>query len=178
MQIHIRPAAEIDRHAIGNVHRDAFPQNERQQIASLAENLLREATQPATIHLLAEMDGIVAGHIAFSPVAAGLDTKWQGYILAPLGVKTAYQKCGLGSELINTGIQKLANNGVDILFVYGDPAYYAKFGFNAQTAANFLPPYPLTYPFGWQAMGLNGDGVVGEAVQLSCVASLRNANLW
>ena len=45
--------------------------------------------------------------------------------------------------------------GVNVVFVYGDPKYYGKFGFSAEVASAYSPPYELQYPFGWQAVALN-----------------------
>ena len=68
--------------------------------------------------------------------------------------------------------------GVDILFVYGDQKYYGKFGFNADLASGYSPPYEFRYPFGWQAVILR-EGVFTEStVIISCVDSLKDAELW
>ena len=104
--------------------------------------------------------------------------KWSGYILAPLGVKPEYQKHRVGSELIESGIKQLSENGVNVLFVYGDPKYYGKFGFNADTASGYTPPYKLQYPFGWQAITLNEAGFANSNAKISCVASLCDPELW
>jgi GNAT superfamily N-acetyltransferase len=75
--------------------------------------------------LVAETEGIVVGHVAFSPVTIDNNENFQGYILAPLGVKPDYQNRRIGSKLIESGMQQLSRMGVDILFVYGDPKYTA-----------------------------------------------------
>lgn len=174
----IRAATEPDRDDIRAVHLRAFSEGEAQIVATLASNLLSEETSPETFSLVAEIDGKVAGHIAFSPVTVGTNKDWKGYILAPLGVKPEYQKRRIGSKLVAIGIEHLSTAGVNVLFVYGDPKYYGKFGFNAETASNYLPPYELQYPFGWLAIALN-DGVSAErATRISCVASLCDPALW
>jgi putative acetyltransferase len=68
--------------------------------------------------------------------------------------------------------------GVDLLFVYGDPKYYGRFGFNADTARNYTAPYNLQYPFGWQAIALNEFDLARAAVTISCIASLCDPKLW
>ncbi len=174
----IRKASNLDREGIREVHLSAFPEGEKQIVATLAVDLLSETTRPETITLVAENDGAIIGHIAFSPVTLQSKEKWQGYILAPLGVKPEFQKSGIGSELINSGKKCLSKNGVNALFVYGDPDYYGKFGFRADTASGYSPPYQIAYPFGWQAIDLNGEGYVESTLNLSCVASLCNPQLW
>ena len=82
--MHIRIATKIDRDDIHNVHWSAFAEDERETVSKLAVNLLSEETTPQTISLVAESDGVVVGHVAFSPVAIDNNEKFQGYILALL----------------------------------------------------------------------------------------------
>ena len=93
----------------------AFSEDERRIVSTLAVNLLSEETSPETITLVAEIDGAVVGHIAFSPVTVDNNEKWTGYILAPLGVKPEYQKRGIGLKLIESGIECLAKKMVNVL---------------------------------------------------------------
>ena len=174
----IRGVTSLDRDDVREIHLCAFPESEKLIVSTLAVNLLSEETNPKTISLVAEADGAVVGHIAFSPVTIINNKSWKGYILAPLGVKPEYQKRQIGSKLINSGMERLSKMGVNVLFVYGDPKYYGKFGFNIDLASGYSPPYELQYPFGWQAIILN-EGVFPEStVKLSCVDSLKDAELW
>jgi putative acetyltransferase len=174
----IRVATNLDRDDVREVHLCAFPDGERQVVSTLAANLLGEETNPETISLVAEADGAVVGHVAFSPVTIDNNKGWIGYILAPLGVKPVYQKRQVGSKLIESGIQRLSKMGVNAVFVYGDPKYYGKFGFNADVASGYSPPYELQYPSGWQAIALNEDLFAGSAVKISCVVPLSDPELW
>ena len=174
----IRIATSLERENIHEIHMSAFPESENQSVATLAIDLLSEITQPETFALVAETHGAVVGHIAFSPVTVDKDEKWNGYILAPLGVMPEHQKGRIGSKLVESGIERLSKTGVHVVFVYGDPAYYSKFGFNVDAASRYSPPYPLQYPFGWQAMTLNESGFAESNAKVSCVASLRDPELW
>ena len=178
MNVRIRVATNQDRDDIRDVHQQAFPGGEGRLISELAGKLLDDEFDPATINLVAEADGEVVGHIAFSPVFALPHKKWLGYILAPLAVRPRHHGIGIGSTLVESGIERLSERGVKLLFVYGDPKYYGRFGFEAEIAANFLPPYALKYPFGWQAAMLNGGRGNRQAVQLSFVAALHDPALW
>ncbi len=131
----IREATNLDRDNIREVHMHAFDKDEAKSVATLASNLLNEETSPKTLTKVAVIDGAVVGHIAFSPVTINSSKKWKGYILAPLGVMPEYQKRRIGSKLIENGIELLSRERVNVLFVYGDPNYYSKFGFNEKTAA-------------------------------------------
>ncbi|MCB1859416.1 MAG: N-acetyltransferase [Gammaproteobacteria bacterium] len=174
----IRSATDHDCGDIHDVYMLAFPERENHIVASLAVSLLGEETSPETIALVAEASGKIVGHIAFSPVTARSESNWSGYILAPLGVKPAYQKCGVGKKLIERGITQLREKAVNVIIVYGDPGYYERYGFSADAATRFSPPYKLQYPFGWQALVLK-EGKENEIVgELLCVKSLRNPALW
>ena len=176
--MHIRVATSLDREDIHSVHWSAFGEDEREIVSKLAVNLLSEDTTPRTFSLVAETDGIVVGHVAFSPVTIEVSKNFQGYIMAPLGVKPDHQKRRIGSELIESGMQRLSRMGVDILFVYGDPEYYSKFGFSAEAAERYIPPYELQYPFGWQGIPLNEFRTGDSPVKMACVASLCDPALW
>ena len=176
--MHIRLATSLDRDDIYNVHWSAFAEGEREIVSKLAVNLLSEESTPQTISLVAETEGIIVAHVAFSPVAIDNNEGIQGYILAPLGVKPDHQKCRIGSRLIDSGMQQLSIKGVDILFVYGDPEYYSKFGFSVDTAECYIPPYKLQYPFGWQAIALNEFSAGKSPGKIACVTSLCDPALW
>jgi putative acetyltransferase len=174
----IRIATSLDRDDIRAVHSSAFAESERGIVSQLAVSLLAEETIPRTISLVAETEGALVGHVAFSPVTAVNKEKFQGYILAPLGVKPDHQKLGIGSRLIGSGMQQLAGMDVDILFVYGDPKYYSRFGFSTNAAERYIPPYRLQYPFGWQGIVLNECSIGRSFIKLACVTSLCNSELW
>ena len=179
MNAHIRVAGRGDRDDIRDIHLQAFPEGEGESIAVLADNLLGEKSDPATFSLVAEMDGDVVGHVAFSPVYVRFDNRFLGYILAPLAVAPRHHKIGIGSQLVKSGIARVAALDANMLFVYGDPNYYGQFGFGGRAAMNFEPPYRLEYPSGWLGKMLQVS--IGEntrPVRLSCVASLRDPTLW
>jgi putative acetyltransferase len=90
-------------------------------------NALRDA-DALTISLVAEIDGRVVGHIAFSPVIISDGTKdWYG--LGPVSVLPDYQKQGIGKFLINEGLSLLKDMGGKGCALVGDPNYYKRFGF-------------------------------------------------
>ena len=174
----IRIATNQDRDDVQSVHLCAFPEGESEIVSKLAIDLLFEKTTPQTISLVAETDGAVVGHVAFSPVIIDNNENCQGYILAPLGVKPDHQKRRIGSKLIECGMQQLSAIGVNIVFVYGDPKYYSRFGFSAGAAHRYTTPYKLQYPFGWQAIVLNECDIEKPPVAITCVTSLCDPKLW
>ena len=174
----IRMATDLDRDGIQNVLMRAFPESENKLISKLAISLLSEKTTPQTISLVAEADGMIIGHTAFSPVRVDADKNFLGYILAPLAIDPNFQKRLIGSTLVKTGIEMLSILRVNILFVYGDPEYYTRFGFSTKEACRYTPPYKLQYPFGWQAVMLGESDTPTSPLSLTCVDSLCHPELW
>jgi putative acetyltransferase len=127
---------------------------------------------------VAETERAVVGHVAFSPVTIGSSKDPQGYILAPLAVKPDSQKRCIGSRLVESGIKRLMEMDVGIIFVYGDPKYYGRFGFTTDAAERYLPPYELQHPSGWQGIALNECRADSSPVRIDCVSSLRDPTLW
>jgi predicted N-acetyltransferase YhbS len=98
-KIVIRSETEADVSAITEVTVAAFMTLE---ISNHTEQFIIEALRAAkalTISLVAEVDGRVIGHIAFSPVTISDGTRnWFG--LGPVSVLPAYQRQGIGKALI------------------------------------------------------------------------------
>lgn len=176
--MHIRTAKSLDRDEILKIYLCTFPEDEKDIVSKLAIDLLYESTTPQTISFVAVNDNAVVGHVAFSPVKIDNDNNLQGYILAPLAVIPDYQKYKIGTRLIETGIQTLSKMDVNILFVYGDPEYYGRFGFSTDYAEKFIPQHKLQYPSGWQAIILNEFPNKNAYHNLVCVASLSAPKLW
>lgn len=176
--MYIRPASLLDRDSVNGLYLSAFPKEEREAVAALAVNLLAEKSIPETFALVAEVDDLVVGHISFSPVSRIDTDKFQGYLMAPLAVHPKFQKKRVGASLIEAGIQQLSRLDADIVFVYGDPLYYSRFGFDNVIASEYVPPYQLQYPFGWQAKFLTDVNNLPSAGRLTCVPPLRDPQLW
>ncbi len=88
---------------------------------------LREAGA-LTVSLVAEIDGRVVGHIAFSPVTVGgKNCGWYG--LGPVSVLPERQRQGIGKALIRAGLERLRAAGGKGSVLVGDPGYYERFGF-------------------------------------------------
>ena len=174
----IRLATPHDAPAIRTVYRAAFPEAEWEQVASLALSLLTPSDAPQTLSVVAEEAGILTGHVAFSPITAPNHPAWTGAILAPLAVDPAHQKKGIGSALVRHGVQHHREAGTDVLFVYGDPAYYGRFGFTTDSAERYTPPHPLAFPFGWQGLALTPQPTDQCPTPISCVAPLDDPSLW
>ncbi|GAF95514.1 unnamed protein product, partial [marine sediment metagenome] len=88
---------------------------------------LREA-KALTVSLVAELDGRVIAHIAFSPVTISDDTpNWYG--LGPVSVLPECQRKGIGKALIQEGLARIKGLNAQGCCLVGHPNYYRKFGF-------------------------------------------------
>ena len=137
----IRNETDGDVNAITEVTVAAFRTLE---ISNHTEQFIIEALRAAealTVSLVAETDGRVTGHIAFSPLAISDGTRnWYG--LGPVSVEPEYQRRGIGSALIREGLSRLKALGAGGCCLVGHPKYYRRFGFeNApQLVCEGVPP--------------------------------------
>ena len=103
-------------------------------------NALRVAGKLA-VSLVAETNGIVIGHVAVSPVTISDGAEnWFG--VGPISVHPEHQHRGVGSALMNEALRRLREAGAAGCVVLGDPAYYRRFGFRAESGLVFpgVPP--------------------------------------
>jgi putative acetyltransferase len=105
------------------------------EISSHTEQFIIEALRAAkalTVSLVAELDGRVIGHIAFSPVTISDGTpNWYG--LGPVSVLPEHQRKGIGQALIQEGLSRLKDMKAQGCCLVGHPDYYRKFGFKNMT---------------------------------------------
>ncbi|RDI59388.1 GNAT family N-acetyltransferase [Microvirga subterranea] len=145
----IRPARPEDKPAIHAIHTAAFGQTAE---ADLVERLGAEGD--LILSLVACTDRPV-GHIAFSRLAMSDAPSVGACALAPLAVDPTRQRQGIGSALIKQGLDRLVEQGWDLVLVLGDPNYYGRFGFAAEAAAALRTPYDGPY---LQALALSDQG--------------------
>ncbi len=128
MKITIRNESDADVRVIREVTAAAF---ETLEISNHTEQFIVEALRAAgalTVSMVAEMDGVVVGHIAFSPVALSDGTPdWYG--LGPVSVLPTYQRQGIGKALIHEGLARLKALNARGCCLVGHPGYYRQFGF-------------------------------------------------
>ena len=173
----VRQANLKDAEDIRRVHLQAFDSTEAELVADLAVNLLSDKSAEKIISLVVIDGDAIIGHVAFSPVFMEGSNELLGYILAPLAVLPDQQNKSVGSALVRYGLNLISSSGAYIVFVYGDPDYYSRFGFDTELAKGFTPPHKLQYPEGWHAIK-SGSGVFPEHGSLKCVESLNDAELW
>lgn len=101
------------------------------EISNHTEQFIIEALRAdnaLTVSLIAEADGHVVGHVAFSPVTISDGTQnWYG--LGPVSVLPEHQRKGIGKSLILEGISRLKGLNAKGCCLVGHPNYYRKIGF-------------------------------------------------
>ena len=109
------------------------------------------------VSLVAEAEGRILGHAAFSPITiSGHPGRWFG--LGPVSVLPERQRTGIGTALIEEGLARLAASGAKGCVVLGDPAYYRRFGFVSDNRLVY-PAAPARY---FQTLALSGEPPAGE----------------
>jgi len=121
----IRPETPEDVDSIRYVNEQAFGQEDE---SKLIEKLRNHGV--LTISLVAIQDGEIVGHIAFSPVVIESErSSFEAIALAPMAVLPAYQRKGIGSQMVRAGLEECRLLGHNIIVVLGHPDYYPRFGF-------------------------------------------------
>jgi len=121
----VRAERPADIEAIRTLNTAAFGQaQESRLVDALREN------GGVLLSLVATQDEQMVGHILFSPASIATDVRVvTGAGLGPIAVRPAFQRQGIGSRLIDTGVRKLRTMHCPFVVVLGHPAYYPRFGF-------------------------------------------------
>lgn len=174
--IELHESAPEDAASILALYPKAFPEEElRPVVRALLDD-------PETaISIVAEIGGVLAGHVMFTFCTID-DAAPAVALLAPLTIDPAWQKRGVGKALVRHGFQLLNAKGVAHVYVLGDPAYYRRFGFAAETKV--APPYPMPPEWleAWQSVPLAAQlDDASEPPQqgaLTVPAPWRQPTLW
>lgn len=124
-EIAIRDERPEDIEAIRGVNGKAFGQPDE----GLIVDRLRDSCDDL-VSLVAMTSGQIVGHILFSPVFLdGPGGMIEGMGLGPMAVLPRYQRLGIGSMLVEAGLERLRDRGCPFVIVIGHPEYYPRFGF-------------------------------------------------
>lgn len=121
----IRPEITADLPSIRRLHESAFPTRAEADLVDLCRSRGR-----IFLSLVAIEGQQLVGHVLFTPVT--LHPPHPGFSamgLGPIAVLPGYQRRGIGSRLMTTGLELCRRQGVDFVVLLGDPRYYTRFGF-------------------------------------------------
>ena len=169
--VEIRDSREDDAAALETLYASAFPDED---LVPLLRALLR--AEEEVLSLVAIVDRTTVGHVAFTACDIG-DYEAGAALLGPLAVAPDRQREGIGSRLVRAGLHRLGETGVGRVFVLGDPAYYARFGFAPDGRVH--PPYPIppAWAEAWQSVGLGQDPSSPEGT-LAVPPAWQKPDLW
>ena len=138
--VEIREERPEDRDAVRGVHMAAFG-GHGTRVAALVE-ALREATPTDGRLSLVAADGpTTVGHALFTRSLLDAPRRLvEVQVLSPIGVIPSRQRQGVGSMLIEHGVDVLSARGVPLVFLEGSPDYYAGRGFVPAMDLGFRKP--------------------------------------
>jgi putative acetyltransferase len=120
--IEVREERPGDVAAVRELNKLAFGQD---QEANIVDALRSHGV--ASVSLVATLNGRVVGHIMYSPLSVGGETK--GAALGPMAVLPEHQRQGIGSKLVEAGNRRLEEAGCPFIVVVGHAHFYPRFGF-------------------------------------------------
>ncbi|MDH3329100.1 MAG: N-acetyltransferase [Desulfobulbaceae bacterium] len=124
-------------------------------------NTLRDSGSPY-ISLVYEQNSQPVGHIMFTPVELTGDTSGLRLMgLAPMSVIPRYQNSGIGSSLVDTGIELCKAEGYDAIVVLGRPEFYSRFGFVPSVRYGIKSEYDVP-PAVFMILELKENGLIGK----------------
>ncbi len=169
--VRVRASAQADHASIEALYPRSFPDED---LLPLVRDLLQGRDRVTS--LVAVSDGDVIGHILFTHCATH-DSDAPGALLAPLAVAPDRQRQGVGSALVREGLRQLRCEGVTVVYVLGDPAYYGRLGFAPERSVT--PPYPLPdeWTDAWQSLQL-GSTMTAPSGRLRLPERWLDPALW
>ena len=127
-----------------------------------------EAVRQEAVVCLAEVAmvaGAVVGHAQWCGAPLTVDGQVvKGAYLTCLSVEPGFQKRGVGSRLVQSGLERLTAMGYQVATLLGDPAYYGRFGFSPGLARRIEAPHRARGD-GFQAIELVAGALDGETVR-------------
>ena len=139
----IRAERPGDEAAIHNVTEIAFANHPHSEGTEPAIIEILRATGELALSLVAEIEGEVVGHVAFSPaILSNGGDGWQ--TLGPISVHPDWQAHGIGRALLEAGVAHWREAGAKGVVLLGSPDLYGRFGFVRGTPLHIegpLAPY-------------------------------------
>jgi predicted N-acetyltransferase YhbS len=120
-----RAVEELTREAFWNVYRPGCDEHYLAHILRTSDAFL-----PA-LDYVAVVDGTIVGSILYAKASVALDAGGTMPVITfgPISVLPDFQRQGIGRRLIRYTRTLARQMGYSAIFIYGDPAYYGRLGF-------------------------------------------------
>ena len=130
----------------------------------LVARLRHAPTFIGRLSLVAEIKGLVVGHILFTPIRIENGSQqFESLALAPVSVLPEFQDQGIGSRLILTGHLIARDLAFESIIVLGHPEYYSRFGYQPASHWNIKAPFYLPSDDVFNAFELTEGSLAGVA---------------
>ena len=134
----IRMEKDFDYQNIREVNLCAFPNNEE----ALLVDKLRKSGK--VISLVAMKHDKMVGHVLFSTATIeNSNESFLALVLAPVAVLPEFQNQGIGTKLIEIGLEEAKKREYFIVTVLGHPKYYPRFGFKPAEQNGIQHPFEV-----------------------------------
>jgi len=177
----VRKSSALDGTEIEKIHIKTFGKEKGSEIVDLVNGLFNDKTARPLLSLVAVEGDQLIGHILFTKATFTQTTEpVSARILAPLAVLPDTQRKGVGGQLIEKGLIRLMETGVELVFVLGHPDYYPHYGFIPAGDIGYEAPYPIPeeYAGAWMVQELSA-GVVGRVIgKVRCSDALDQPEHW
>ncbi len=138
--MNIRCETPSDYPAIAEVNIQAFGQENEAQIV---DKIRHSDCYIPELSLIAEVDSAIVGHILFSYIDIVGEETLRVLGLAPMAVLPQFQRQGIGSALVQAGLDKADAMGEAIVIVLGHADFYPRFGFQPSVNYGIDSPFPV-----------------------------------
>ena len=140
--IEIRQEQPADQQAVYELNKATFGQESE---SKLVESLRGSDAFIPALSLVAVAGEEVVGHILFTKIKITDENgrSFDSLALAPMAVKPARQRQGVGGKLITYGLSRAKALGYTSVIVLGHEAYYPKYGFTPAINWQIKPPFEV-----------------------------------
>lgn len=167
IDLDIRPEAPSDIPGARLVEEQAF---QRMAEADLVDLCRRRGK--ISLSLVAVRSGNIAGHILFTPVTLEPpNASLHGLGLGPVAVLPECQRTGIGSRLMQAGLELCRERGADFVVLLGDPRYYSRFGFTPARSFGLTSDYGDGDEF--QVLELHAGALAGASGKVKYIPEFK-----
>jgi putative acetyltransferase len=136
----LRPEGAGEEGAVRAVVEDAFVGEP--VVGELVDALRRSPDWVPGLSFVGQLDGEIVGHVLFTRSLLDAPPRLVDVlVLSPVSVAPVHQRRGIGGALVRHGLEEVGRLPDEpLVFLEGDPAFYARFGFEPAERIGFRRP--------------------------------------